>query len=129
MIKLRALALDLAVLITGCFSVQADAQQKAGSPPSGTVTGKMYKFDKIAEGIYYATAANATRNGPSAGGNHPIIVNDRDVMVVDAGLTPAAAQALLTDLNWEECVCQSMATRGFEPPSRGPTREVRATLA
>ena len=49
---------------------------------------------KIADGVYYATS-----NGPMAtGGNHPIIVNEHDVMLVDDGTTPAAARALLEDL-------------------------------
>jgi glyoxylase-like metal-dependent hydrolase (beta-lactamase superfamily II) len=34
----------------------------------------------------------------AAGGNHPIIINDRDVVLVDDGTTPAAARALLQDM-------------------------------
>ena len=34
----------------------------------------------------------------ATGGNHPIIVNDRDVFLVDDGTTPAAARALLEDM-------------------------------
>ena len=57
-------------------------------------SGKVYQFAKIADGVYYATS-----DGPMAtGGNHPIIVNENDVLLVDDGTTPAAARALLEDL-------------------------------
>jgi cyclase len=58
------------------------------------VNGKVYNFEKIADGVYYATSTSAT----ATGGNHPIFVSDRDVFLVDAGTTPAAARALLEDL-------------------------------
>lgn len=52
--------------------------------------GKTYKFEKVAEGVYYATGG--------FGSNNVVIVNDRDVLVVDDGTTPAAARAFLDDL-------------------------------
>jgi len=58
------------------------------------VSGKVYSFERITSGVYYATSS-----GPMAtGGNHPIIVNEADVMIVDDGTTPRAALALLDDL-------------------------------
>src|SRR5258706_14676792 len=47
------------------------------------VQGKTYKFEKIAEGVYYATGG--------FGSNNVVIVNDTDVMLVDDGTTPATA--------------------------------------
>jgi cyclase len=52
--------------------------------------GKTYKFEKIAEGVYYATGGS--------GSNNVVIVNDTDVMLVDDGTTPAAARAFLEDI-------------------------------
>lgn len=52
--------------------------------------GKTYKFEKVADGVYYATG------GP--GSNNVVIVNDRDVTLVDTGTSPAAARALLADI-------------------------------
>lgn len=52
--------------------------------------GKVYKFDKVAEGIYYATGGT--------GSNNVVIVNDQDVFLVDDGTTPATARALLQDI-------------------------------
>lgn len=52
------------------------------------IQGKTYKFEKIADSVYYATGAS----------NNPVIVNEHDVLLVDDGTTPAAARALLADL-------------------------------
>jgi hypothetical protein len=93
----RALVVFLSISIPAWFSLEAQAQSLgAGFSQAGTpiASGKVYTFDKIADGVYYATS-----NGPMAtGGNHPIIVNERDVMVVDDGTTPAAVRAFLQDI-------------------------------
>jgi len=81
-----------AVLSAGvCKAGPASAQQAGAS----MITGKIYAFEKIADGVYYATSNGGPMN---TGGNHPIFVGDRDVFLVDAGTTPAAARALLEDL-------------------------------
>jgi glyoxylase-like metal-dependent hydrolase (beta-lactamase superfamily II) len=69
----------LAIAVLACLALRAEAQ---------VIQGKTYKFEKIADGVYYATGAS----------NNPVIVNERDVMLVDDGTTPAAARALLADL-------------------------------
>jgi len=72
-----------AVLAAAAFAWLAAAQAQV-------TQGKAYKFEKIADGVYYATGG--------FGSNIPVIVNDRDVMLVDDGTAPAAARALLSDL-------------------------------
>jgi cyclase len=62
----------------------------AGAQPYPVTQGKTYKFEKIADGIYYATGG--------AGSNNVVIVNDTDVLLVDDGTTPAAARAFLEDV-------------------------------
>jgi glyoxylase-like metal-dependent hydrolase (beta-lactamase superfamily II) len=57
-------------------------------------TGKAYKFEKIAEGVYYATATGTMVTGS----NNVAIIGNRDVLVVDTGTTPAAARAFVEDL-------------------------------
>src|ERR1041385_5182759 len=52
--------------------------------------GKTYKFEKVADGVYYATGG--------FGSNNVVIVNDQDVLVGDDGTTPAAARAFLEDI-------------------------------
>ena len=52
--------------------------------------GKLYKFEKEAEGIYYATGG--------LGSNNVVIINDDDVLLVDDGTAPATARALVEDI-------------------------------
>jgi glyoxylase-like metal-dependent hydrolase (beta-lactamase superfamily II) len=62
--------------------------------PSPVSTGKAYRFEKIADGVYYATAAGSMVTGS----NNVVIIGSRDVLVVDTGTTPAAARAFIQDL-------------------------------
>jgi cyclase len=62
--------------------------------PSPALIGKAYKFEQIAEGVYYATATGSMVTGS----NNVAIVGSRDVLVVDTGTTPAAARAFIEDL-------------------------------
>ncbi|HEY7296375.1 MAG TPA: MBL fold metallo-hydrolase [Xanthobacteraceae bacterium] len=57
------------------------------------VLGNAYKFEQIADGVYYATATR-----PGLGSNHAVIVNDTDVLIVDAGTSPAAAKVFVDDI-------------------------------
>src|SRR6266550_3480662 len=62
--------------------------------PNPVMTGKAYRFEKIADGVYYATA-----NGSMVtGSNNVVIIGNRDVLVVDTGTTPAAARAFVEDV-------------------------------
>ncbi len=65
--------------------------------------GKYYQFQKIADGVYYATATyNGTvfpfGSNPFFGANLVVIVNDKDVLLVDTGTTPRSARALVADI-------------------------------
>ncbi len=62
--------------------------------PSPATVGKAYRFEKIADGVYYATATGSMVTGS----NNVVIIGDRDVLVVDTGTTPAAARAFIQDL-------------------------------
>jgi cyclase len=96
-VRMRVVAVILAIAVPIVFSFEARAsRQGEGAPQSGgpLISGKVYTFEKIAEGVYYATSA-----GPmTTGGNHAIIVGERNVLLVDDGTTPAAARALLEDM-------------------------------
>jgi cyclase len=83
-------------LFAGLFAPLAQAQGNAGvTYTSGPVTkGKVFNFEKISDGVYYATANGAMITGS----NDVVIVNDDDVMLVDAGVTPAVARALVQDV-------------------------------
>ncbi len=62
--------------------------------PSPVSTGHAYTFEKIVEGVYYATATGAMVTGS----NNVVIIGNRDVLVVDTGTSPAAARAFIQDL-------------------------------
>src|ERR1041384_7055680 len=76
---MKALSLILAVLLQA---------------PNPVSTGKAYRFEKIAEGVYYATATGSM----VIGSNNVVIVGSRHALVVDTGTTPAAARAFVEDL-------------------------------
>ncbi len=73
------------------FWLPAQAQPVTQSYP--VVQGSSYKFEKIAEGVYYATGSV-----PGLGSNNVVIVNDADVVIVDTGTSPAAARAFVEDI-------------------------------
>ena len=90
-----AISLVFAVLAVFSFELRAFGQGGGATRSSGPVTtGKVYAFEKIADGVYYTTSSSLM----ATGGNHTIIVGDHDVFLVDAGTTPAAARALLDDI-------------------------------
>jgi cyclase len=83
--------LQIGIVATAALFASGAWGQTGGSAAPFPVTqGKTYKFEKAADGIYYATG------GP--GSNNIVIVNDQDVTLVDDGTTPAAARALLADV-------------------------------
>lgn len=86
----------IAVLVLGLIGGHAAYGQAAPLQMSGkpAFEGKAYRFDKIADGVYYATATGSMITG----GNNVVIVNDRDVLVVDANTTPAAAREMLAEI-------------------------------
>src|ERR1700680_3531501 len=92
LMEARAIPVILAITFPLWFSLDVKAQgagRGAAAPsPYPVVQGKVYRFEKITDGVYYATG----------GSNTPIIVNDRDVMIVDDGTTPFVARALIEDL-------------------------------
>jgi cyclase len=87
--KLRILAAIAGLCAAPC--VTAQAQPATQSYP--VVQGNAYKFEKIAAGVYYATVTR-----PGLGSNNVVVINDADVLVVDAGTSPAAARAFVDDV-------------------------------
>jgi cyclase len=78
-------------------ALSATAQERGAGDVRSTgrmVIGKAYKFEEIADGVYYATSTGAM----ATGSNNPVIVGDNGVLVVDTGTSPAAARAMIEDL-------------------------------
>jgi cyclase len=61
-------------------------------PPVGSLPTR--RFEKITEGIYYATSTGSM----SVGSNSVVIVNDDDALLIDPGEAPATASAFLEDI-------------------------------
>lgn len=87
-VRSGAIVLLLAIAMSAGLEAKAQGGQAASDFP--VVQGKVYKFQKVADGMYYASGG--------VGSNHPIIVNDNDVLLVDDAATPAGTRDLLQDL-------------------------------
>jgi glyoxylase-like metal-dependent hydrolase (beta-lactamase superfamily II) len=95
-VRVRVVGAIVSLAFLAAFSLDVRAgRQSGGAQSAGTiVTGKVYEFEKIADGVYYSTSKSLM----ATGGNHTIIIGDHDVFLVDAGATPAAGRALLEDM-------------------------------
>ena len=93
---------------------QAAPLQMTGKP---AFQGKAYRFDKIADGVYYATATGSMITG----GNNIVIVNDRDVLLVDANTTPAAAREMLAEIKMITRQARALGGQHAFPLSTTPT--------
>lgn len=90
--RVMVIARAIAMILAATMLVAFEAKAQSGQTPAQyqAVQGKVYKFERVAEDVYYATGG--------LGSNIPIIVNDHNVLIVDDGSTPATARALLEDL-------------------------------
>jgi len=83
----------LASIVGLCAAPCLTAQAQPVTQSYPVVQGSAYKFEQIADGVYYATVTR-----PGLGSNNVVVVNDTDVLVVDAGTSPAAARAFVDDI-------------------------------
>src|SRR6185295_5149196 len=83
----RSLALALVASVGTALAAQAPSVTPRTYP---VVQGKTYKFERIADGVYYATGG--------FGSNNVVIINDAGVMLVDTGTTPANARRFVADV-------------------------------
>ena len=72
----------------------ADAAAGQGS---AAPAGKAYRFEKLADGVYFATGTGAM----TTMSNGLVIVNADHTMLVDTSVTPAAARALVAQIKEE----------------------------
>src|SRR5436853_1167233 len=70
--------------------VYVDGRAQSGGP----IVSGAHRFQKVADGIYYATSSGTM----NVGANSPIILTDSEAIVIDSEITPAAARALVADL-------------------------------
>ena len=65
-----------------------------GAQTSEPIVRGAHRFTKVMDGIFYATASGTM----NVGANSPVIVTDREALIVDSSITPAAARALVADM-------------------------------
>jgi len=83
-----------AIVLAGVVIVGLSSAWLSGQAPGDVVVSGAHRFQKVMDGIYYATASGTMNTGA----NSPILVNDDEAIVVDSEITPAAARALVADL-------------------------------
>ena len=93
-----AVASIICVLFLTALVIQPPSTQNVVAQsrrPAGTAhDGNAFRFNKVREGVYHAIGTGAL----AVVGNSSVIVNDRDVIVVDDHVSPAAAWVLLDEL-------------------------------
>lgn len=81
-------SLLFAVFVAGWLWTDGRAQ----SP--GPVVSGAHRFEKITDGVYYATSSGTMQ----VGANSPIFVNETEALIVDSETSPAAGRALIQDV-------------------------------
>src|SRR5580692_3734448 len=88
-----ALASGLSTLGTAQTAGRAGINGNGGPLPQvGSMPSR--RFEKIADGVYYATSTGSMQTGA----NSCVIVNENDVFLLDPGESPATARALVDDI-------------------------------
>jgi glyoxylase-like metal-dependent hydrolase (beta-lactamase superfamily II) len=93
---MRKLFLPALALLVLTYAMLAQAQRGGGAPAMPPVPGSLpsRNFEKVAEGVYYGTSTGSI----TTVSNVVVVVNDQDVLIVDPGVTPGAATALIADV-------------------------------
>ena len=93
---MRKLFVPALALLVLTYAMLAQAQRGGGTPAMPPVPGSLptRNFEKVTEGVYYGTATGSM----TTVSNVVVVVNDDDVLIVDPGVTPGAATALVADV-------------------------------
>ena len=93
---MRKLFVPALALLVLTYAMLAQAQRGGGPPAMPPAPGSLpsRNFEKVAEGVYYATSTGSITTVSNA----VVVVNDEDVLIVDPGVTAGAATALIADV-------------------------------
>jgi cyclase len=93
---MRRLFVPALALLVLTYAMLVQAQRGGGTPAMPPAPGSLptRNFEKVAEGVYYGTATGSM----TTVSNVVVVVNDDDVLIVDPGVTPGAATALIADV-------------------------------
>jgi cyclase len=82
------IAVLFGVFIAGWLWLDGSAQ--TGAP----IVSGAHRFEKVADGIYYATASGTMQ----VGANSPVFVTDTEAIIIDSETSPSAGRALVQDI-------------------------------
>lgn len=91
-----ASALATPFLLVACQAADqpSPASDEAAPPPGYDFEGPAFEFEEVVPGVYHARGT-----GSLAVGSHgAVIVNDEDVLLVESHISPAAAQAIVDEI-------------------------------
>ena len=71
-----------------------DAPANAPLPPGSDYEGPAFEFEEVVPGIYHARGTGSL----SVGSHGAVIVNEDDVLLVESHISPAAAQAVVDEI-------------------------------
>jgi glyoxylase-like metal-dependent hydrolase (beta-lactamase superfamily II) len=94
--RLRNGLISAGAFLILAWAMLAQAQRGGAALTMPPVPGSLpaHKFEKVAEGVYFSTSTGSMNTGS----NGAVIVNADDVLIVDPGITPAAARAFIADV-------------------------------
>ena len=93
LMPLRRLRVALA-LLAGASALNAQTPGCTPVPPGSQHPGSAYSFNKVREDVIHAVPTG----NMAVGANASIIVNANDLLIVDAGLSPASLCTLISEL-------------------------------
>ncbi|MDE2677706.1 MAG: MBL fold metallo-hydrolase [Gemmatimonadota bacterium] len=89
----RASALVPLFLLAGCQPADSPGGD-AGPPPGSDFEGTAFEFEEVVPGVYHARGTGAL----SVGSHGAVIVNEDDVLLVESHISPAAAYAVVEEI-------------------------------
>ena len=91
---MRTTLVACAACLVLAWAMLAHAQRGGLTMPPAPGSLPAHKFEKVAEGVYFSTGTGSINTGS----NGAVIVNADDVLIVDPGITAAAARAFIADV-------------------------------
>ena len=89
----RASALATLFVLAGCQPADSPGDG-AGPPPGSEFEGAAFEFEEVVPGVYHARGSGSL----SVGSHGAVIVNEEDVLLVESHISPAAAYAVVEEI-------------------------------
>ena len=80
--------------LTACQAADQPGDDDATPPPGSDFTGPAFEFEEVVPGVYHARGTGTL----AIGSNGAVIVNEEDVLLVESHISPAAAHAVVEEI-------------------------------